>query len=122
MCSWRLALHPYVQSAFYPVDRYDVHWFAPENLAWLTRQYGSYYRLATGPIHCDADSRARLVAIVGPGTAFPDDYGFAGEVPEDTLFLIEWADSEVAWMQPGDLDVATCLPRLRRESTETVCT
>ena len=29
MCSWRLALHPYVQSAFYPVDRYDVHWFAP---------------------------------------------------------------------------------------------
>lgn len=109
MCSWRLANHPLLQSPV--VVEYSTEpWFSHDNLLWLARLRKHPTASDNGPIGCTRDFRTRLVAIVGPETVFPDDYGLIGEVPADTIVLIEYADSDFVQTQPGDLDVRLVTP------------
>lgn len=57
------------------------------------------------PIFCEqADSRTRIMAICGAGTAF-DEKPAKEELPGDTLLLVEVCGDTPHWMEPGDLAV-----------------
>lgn len=103
LTSWRHELLPFIEQLARHHDN-ELPWFAPASLPWLVEPVADYYTLDKSNDKTRTFA-ANLVAITGPGTAFPDDYGFDGELPRDLILLIEIADSDWAWTQPGDLDI-----------------
>ena len=105
MCSWRLALEPFLEQLPHSEESIHSGWFAPGNVELLHAAYGQPFTFEDSTETGSTLSRARLAAIVGPGTAFEDEFGFVGALPEDVILLIECADSDTYWTQPGDVDV-----------------
>ncbi|HYH63568.1 MAG TPA: hypothetical protein VD866_02615 [Urbifossiella sp.] len=117
--SWRFGivagnLNDPVHAGFYGQrSHHDKPWDSPENRRYHSEPYSD---LPGGPAdQIDATrpgSKARFVAVVGPGTVF----GGAKRAkidgrPNDALLLVETTGCPVHWMQPGgDVDVRT-VPR-----------
>jgi hypothetical protein len=102
-CSWRRTEHPYVWSPM-SSTLWDLPWFSTDDLLWLAKTDRND-RLAPASLGSDEDHLTWIAAVTGPGTVFPDDYPFSGEVPHDTIVLIEYAGLDSVFSQPGDVDV-----------------
>lgn len=116
--SWRLMLVPYYCSGFTRNYRFSEPWNSPHNLQHEAREgrsYRSLYRCPNQPNHGDSPI-TNYVAVVGPQTAFP---GATGRSPRDfrrglshTVFVVEYANSDIHWMEPRDLNLAQMSLRL----------
>jgi hypothetical protein len=107
MHSWRVLILPFLDSSpVYSQYRFDEPWDGPNNRK-LAEQYNSdIFHCPSGP-HTRDSVFTDYVAVVGPGTAFPDDKStnlteFQDGV-ENTILLVEMADSNIHWMEPRDL-------------------
>jgi hypothetical protein len=107
--SWRLAVMPFTEYQVRNAD-FSKPWDHPANVLFHSeRHFYTFFGLPP-----PEGSEPRIFAITGPATAF----GEAGvdtphsldDVPDDTILLVEVANSGVHWMQPGDFDIRT-MPR-----------
>jgi hypothetical protein len=104
--SWRYFLLPYVESSPWSPD---VAWDSPQLASKRSLQF---------PLWCGRRPRGepaytRIVAVIGPGTAWGDGTMFPlplNELDGDTILLVETRNSGIHWMQPGDFDLRT-MPR-----------
>lgn len=114
--SWRfstaaLLLGDHVQYGFYGQSP-DIKkaWDSVENQRY---QAGPHREYAGSPASYLDDtregSRARFVAVIGPGTAFEEGAQLKmSQLPGDVLLVVEAKGCRVHWMQPGgDVDVRT---------------
>ncbi len=114
MHSWRVLILPFInQQALY--NRYDFNepWNGPNNS-----------RLADIPCEvfsCPAESGKRpgitsYLAVVGANTIWPGAESTKltdiSDVPDDTLLVVEVADSGIHWMEPRDLHVVQMAPTI----------
>lgn len=108
MHSWRVLLLPYIEEqALYDAYDFNEPWDGPNNIklaARIPRTY-HYYGDSKGT------TNTSYVVIVGAGTAFPgakttklDDFK---DGTENTILVVEIAHSDICWMEPRDLDLAT---------------
>ena len=115
--SWRVLLTPYLDhQAFYEAYDLDQPWDHPEN---FKRANGIYY-FYTCPVSRTSNQRRRselvserptdYVAVVGSGTAFPGKERVSMDLIslrdglENTIMLVEIANSNIHWSEPRDLE------------------
>ena len=109
MHSWRVEMlqHGLGQGLLY--DKYDFTqpWNGPNNLP-LAKEMPFRYRFASIE---EPTTHTNVVAITGPGTAFPgaestklDDFK---DGLENTIMFVEIANSNISWMEPRDFDIET---------------
>jgi len=103
LCSWRFQILPYLESIMIGIDFSDA-WDDPVNRLLSTHPYRAYCWSS------DADFPKSLhtsvVAITGPGTAFDRDRSInLADIDSDTIIVVEIADSDTHWMEPGDLHI-----------------
>lgn len=106
MHSWRVLLLPLIdQRELYEAYRFDEPWNGPHN-AQLADRMPEIFHIDSEP---ESRSRTNIVALVGPGTAFPgakctriEDFA---DGLDNTILLAEIAASDIAWLEPRDLDV-----------------
>jgi prepilin-type processing-associated H-X9-DG protein len=105
MHSWRVLIHPFlVASPLYDQYSFAEPWNGPNN-AKLLGQFNF-------PFTCHSNGKpgyTNYVAIVGPGTIWPDGKQTAIsdilDGTSNTLMVVEIADSDILWMEPRDLPV-----------------
>lgn len=110
MHSWRVLILPYIeQQEIYDQYKFDEPWNSPHNLALSEKAHTAYFHCPSGP-H-ENSPITDYVVVVGEGTAFPgsrstsmDDFQ---DGLEDTILIVEIANSDIHWMEPGDLDFRT---------------
>lgn len=114
LVSWRVLLLPHLDRlAVY--EKYDPTrpWNEPPNAGWLA-EVPEPFRHAASRAPLEETS---LVAITGPGTAWPDD-----RLPRDrdfrdgtsmTILLVESAASGIAWTEPRDVPLDDLLAAIR---------
>jgi prepilin-type processing-associated H-X9-DG protein len=105
MHSWRFLIHPFlVASPLYSQYNFAEPWNGPNNSKLSDR--------FNGLLTCPSGGKpgfTNYVAIVGPGTAWPE--GGQLRFPDikdgtvNTLMIVEIADSDIHWMEPRDLPV-----------------
>jgi hypothetical protein len=106
MHSWRVMLLPYVEEgALYKAYNFSEPWNGPNNSK-LANKIPSVYR---SPSESESNTFANIVALVGPGTAFPGSSStklseFA-DGQENTILLTEITRSDIPWLEPRDLRV-----------------
>jgi hypothetical protein len=99
-----------------PNPQYDLPWDAPENLRW-GRETAGLCCFQPAFARAEPSTEADFVAVTGPGTAFDrEKVQRLAQLPADTILLVEVRDSDIHWMQPGDLDVRT-MPRTMDDPT-----
>jgi len=104
MHSWRVLILPYMeQGQLYEEYRFDEPWDGPNNKK-LHDVIVPYYSC---PSQNDPGTSTNYLAVVGPGTAWPGtesvSFGDMKDGPENTIVLVEVADSGIHWMEPRDL-------------------
>lgn len=133
--SWRLMVHGYECGDYWadwrgdhPVVDFSQPWDS-EIMTELREDpcYGPPYSRAVygRPFSYPRDKHTRMVAIVGPGTAWgdgtteplslprgplsarPED---DNTIPDDAIIIVESANSGIHWMEPRDFDIRT-MPR-----------
>lgn len=108
MHSWRALILPYIDSGNL-YERYDFSepWNGPKNNT-LADQMPPMFHCPTEPA---SSTHTNYVVIVGPETAFPGAHSTSRDDFEDgldnTILLAEIANSNIAWLEPRDLDVDT---------------
>ena len=120
--SWRVLILPYMdRKGLYSCYRFDEPWDGPNNakLNVLLRVF-----------QCPTDMKRRkrrtpetttsYVAVVGPNTAWPGEKSLCLEDftdgPQNTILLVEVADSGIHWMEPRDLHVGQMAPGINPKS------
>ncbi|MEX2560939.1 MAG: DUF1559 domain-containing protein, partial [Pirellulales bacterium] len=108
MHSWRVLILPYLgHKRLYARYNFNEPWNGPNNRL-LAKGIAEIFR-------CPSDDPAKpaetsYVAVVGPRTLWPGDASIAyddiPDSPEDTVLVIEMADSGIHWMEPRDLDAS----------------
>jgi hypothetical protein len=111
MHSWRVLLLPFLeQKRVY--DEYDFSepWDGPHNRTLAGR-------INLDAFHCHSGSHGSnspvtdYVVVTGLETLFPvEEVASLGDIsdgPENTILLVEIADSDIHWMEPRDLDLKT---------------
>lgn len=111
--SWRTLIVRYLESStFSSMYSLDEPWDGPTNRA-LHTLAPMYYRC---PIDAGPDTHTSYVAVVGPRTTWPPGKRppavvFPGKArptldpAEQTLLIVEVANSGIHWMEPRDLEV-----------------
>lgn len=109
MHSWRVLLLPFCDGAYIYRDyRFDEPWNSPHNQQLAARSRIAQYHC---PSHGreDNDTHTDYVVVVGAGTAFPGSRSTSlsefRDGPENTILLVEIANSDIHWMEPRDLVV-----------------
>lgn len=108
MHSWRVLLLPYLnQNSLY--ERYDFTepWNGPNNSG-LAEQFPQLSVYSCPDDSSKADTS--YLVVVGKETMWPGGVGFSGEIPdgfENTIILVESADSGIHWMEPRDLSLSS---------------
>ena len=106
--SWRVLLLPQLgEHELYAAYRFDEPWNGPHNRELLARMPAVY----ACPEHQAPESGiTRYVAIVGKETIWPEQYAAALHDVRDgssnTIQLVEWSDSDIAWLEPRDIRYA----------------
>ncbi|MEZ6089113.1 MAG: DUF1559 domain-containing protein [Pirellulaceae bacterium] len=118
MYSWRVLLLPYLgQERLYEQFNLNEPWNSPQNLQLMYNRPSEYGSPAAGG---NAWSEPNYMLITGPGTLFPSSGprkpNDVLDRPEQTLLVVEVArpmgSNELAWTQPGDLDVTAMVPAI----------
>lgn len=102
--SWRVLILPFIeQQALYDAYRFAEPWNGPNNRK-LADRMPQIFHMPKDPA---ATSMTNIVAIVGPGTAFPgssctriEDFT---DGLDNTILLTEITSSNICWMEPTDL-------------------
>ena len=125
MHSWRVLLLPYMEEGFlYEKYRFDEPWDGPNN-----RTLHDYYAPYNIPCNysCPANTNTNVtsyVAVVGPGTAWPDDkstkLGDFADGASNTIMIVEMANSGIHWMEPRDLHVLKMHPWINAKSSQAI--
>lgn len=108
MHSWRTLILPYMEQTPTYLG-YDFHepWDGPHNQARCEHPIWSYRCPWSRVMHNSATTS--FVAVVGPHTAWPGPTGSKLEDfkdgPENTILVVEVADSRIPWAEPHDLCV-----------------
>lgn len=108
MHSWRVLLLPFLdQREVYNQYDFSEPWDGPNNRKLANRINRYTFQCPSGPNY-ETSWMTDYVAIVGPKTAFPssrsttfDDFQ---DGPENTILLVEIANSNIHWMEPRDLN------------------
>ena len=106
MHSWRVLILPQMgEPLIYESYNFDEPWDSPNNRKWA-EFIPTFYRC---PSDDDPTSATNYVVVVGPDTAWPGresttDEDFS-DGAENTLLLVEVADSGICWTEPRDLHV-----------------
>ncbi len=103
--SWRVLILPYIdQRALYNAYDFSEPWNGPNNsklLNQMPRVFGS-------PTEPRSDRFANIVAISGPGSAFPGNSSTRlsdfTDGAANSLLLTEITDSNLPWLEPRDID------------------
>jgi len=113
MHSWRVLLLPFLdQQTFYDKYRFDEPWNSPHNLE-LAVPLDNYNCPSQpgGP-----SSMTNYVAVIGERTCWPGDRGrLLEEIVDsldDTILLVEVAESGILWTEPRDLHVQQMNPKV----------
>lgn len=107
MHSWRVLLLPFADgNHIYREYRFDEPWNSPHNQQLAARSRNSVYHCPSNARQ-DNDTHTDYVVVVGPGTAFPGNQSRSLEEfrdgAENTILVVEIANSEIHWMEPRDL-------------------
>ena len=105
MHSWRILIHPFlVSSPLYSQYSFAEPWNGPNN-AKLGGQFNWVFT-------CPSNGKSgftNYVAIVGPGTIWPDGkqtaFSDISDGTSNTLMIVEIAHSDIHWMEPRNLPV-----------------
>jgi hypothetical protein len=106
IASWRFAIYwaltsPGGVNYIGPVNAFDEAWTSP-TYSWMMDRIPRCYSLSEDA----AVPFTRILAIVGPGTAFEAGrLRSRAELDGDTILIVEVKHSGLHWMEPGDLDV-----------------
>jgi hypothetical protein len=107
--SWRVLMLPYFEmQELYNQYRFDEPWNGPNNRKLADKIHSPIFQCPGGPDH-ERTTNTNYVVVVGEGTAFPSDTGrqladFHDGV-ENTILLLEIANSDIHWMEPRDLHI-----------------
>ena len=104
--SWRVLILPFIEEkSLYDAYRFDEPWNGPNNLK-LADRMPQIFHIPSEPA---STALTNIVAIVGPGTAFPGSKCTRMEEYADgldnTILLVETAASRILWLEPNDLHV-----------------
>lgn len=109
--SWRVMILPYLgDEAASVYQQYDFSepWDSPQNIR-LADFMPSVYACPEHP-EGRANQETTYLAIVGPGTLFPPGRsvsdGQIGDLPEETIAVVETAQSGISWLKPHDLEAS----------------
>lgn len=109
MHSWRVLILPFIdQDEVYEQYHFDEPWNSPHNRS-LEREINlDMFHCPSGPLVSDSPL-TNYVLVTGAGTAFPganttNREGFE-DGTENTILLVEIADSDIHWMEPRDLEI-----------------
>ena len=109
--SWRALILPFLDE-LPPCCNYDFKqpWNGPDNRKLIS---------AIPPqFRCPSDAgknptQTTYLAVTGPGTAWPDDRGSTlnefTDGPDNTILLVELANSRIDWMEPRDITLKEAL-------------
>ena len=106
MHSWRVLILPFIEEeSLYKAYDFSEPWNGPHNSK-LADKMPSIFRM---PSELPSTSVTNIVAITGPGTAFPGSRTtrkaeFTDGL-DNTILLAEIASSNINWMEPKDLQV-----------------
>jgi len=104
MHSWRVLILPYLDfKSLYDAYDFDEPWDGPNNgklAGFLVEMYQCPSADHSGPT-------TNYVAVVGPGTAWPDDKTTSiadfRDGTSNTILVVETPQSDIHWMEPRDL-------------------
>ncbi|HBO44771.1 MAG TPA: hypothetical protein DD670_12745 [Planctomycetaceae bacterium] len=121
MHSWRVLILPFIEDGgLYAAYRFDEPWDGPNNRQLADRMPAIFHIDSEPP----STRMTNVVAIVGPGTAFPgptstrlEDFA---DGPGQTILLTEIANSDIAWLEPRDLHVDTMSFRINDSSKPSI--
>ncbi|MBC7818288.1 MAG: DUF1559 domain-containing protein, partial [Planctomycetaceae bacterium] len=107
--SWRVLLLPFLgQQEIYNQYDFSEPWDGPNNRKLADKINLLLFWCPSGPVH-EGSLMTNYVVVVGPKTAFPgsdsttfDDFH---DGRENTILIVEIANSNIHWMEPRDLNV-----------------
>lgn len=106
MHSWRVLILPFIdERSLYESYDFNEPWNGPHNSKLADKMPGIFHMPSEPP----SSSMTNIVAITGPGTAFPGSQStrkadFTDGL-DNTILLAEIADSKINWLEPRDLHV-----------------
>lgn len=111
MHSWRVLLLPFLDGQeLYKQYDFAEPWDGPNNRK-LAEKLNYYTWQCPSGAHFGQSSVTNYVAVVGPQTAFPGDRSVTFDDfldgLENTILLVEIANSDIHWMEPRDLNFDT---------------
>lgn len=117
MHSWRVLILPYVEEqALYDAYDFSEPWDGPNN----SKLANQMPRIFHSPSEPKSTAFTNIVAITGPGTAFP---GYTSTTlsdfvdgPENTILLTEIANSKLPWLRPSDIDTRSTFDTTDRQA------
>jgi hypothetical protein len=118
--SWRVLILPFLdQAPLYNEYRFDEPWDGPNNRK-LAGRFGRYFigRCPSDGVGSEesAGAMTSYVAVVGPQTIWTGDSCVntvdITDGPEQTLMVVEVANSGINWMEPRDLHVLQMAPKI----------
>lgn len=106
MHSWRVLILPYIEeNELYAAYNFGEPWNGPNNIQ-LADRMPNIFCMQSEP---KSTRFTNIVAITGPGTAFPGSETTSidqfADGTENTLLLTEVSDSRLCWLEPRDLTV-----------------
>lgn len=121
MHSWRVLVLPYIEEpTLYNAYDFTEPWNGPNNRK-LADKMPDIFQCPSEP---KSNSHTNYVVIVGPDTAFPgsrstslDDFH---DGLDNTILLVEIADSDIVWTEPRDLHVDTMSFRVNDDDAPSI--
>lgn len=110
MHSWRVLLLPFLeQQALYDEYRFDEPWNGPNNIRLADRVVELFNCASENrKANREGTTMTNYVAVIGERTIWPGrDAITLDDIPdgaEQTIAVVEIADSDIHWMEPRDLD------------------
>jgi type II secretory pathway pseudopilin PulG len=102
LSSWRFQLLPFLEAIMRDVD-FSLPWDHPDH---------EYFSSFGWPTYCLRNKRkgperlcTNVMAVTGRESAFDDWAPTFSELPPDLILVIEVPDTDIHWMQPGDIDI-----------------
>lgn len=107
--SWRVLVTPYREGQdFYDAYNFHAPWDDPANLRLADNFDTREWQCPSGPNY-GRNRNTDYVAVVGPGTAFPNwertSLADIKDGPENTIIIVEIANSDIHWTEPRDLNI-----------------
>ncbi len=108
MHSWRVLILRYLEhEPLYREYNFNEPWNGPNNIKLLDRMPDIY----RSPSESETSRFTNIVVVAGNGTAFPYDRTTSlsdfSDGAHNTILATEIANSNIPWLEPRDLDVAT---------------